>query len=183
MAGLARRPAYRLPARPASRSRRLAGQAVLHQAAAHFFHGDDGGLLGGGGQHRTRAALQLPGALGRHDDEPVGALLRIVRDGAVRVVAGGFVSHIVDTSSNLKCFQNGPDLIFDPGPPHPLGAHDRAQNGVGLRQVAIDQDIIVIVVLPDLLGRFPQPPLDHLVPVLAARAQPAAPESAAREPG
>ena len=55
--------------------------------------GDDGGLLRGCGQHRPRAALQLPGPLGRHDDEPVGALLGIVRNGAVRVVASGLVSH------------------------------------------------------------------------------------------
>ncbi len=84
-----------------------------------------------------------------------------------------FVSHGVDASSNLnlKCFQNGPDLIFDPGPPYPLGAHDCAQNGIGLVQVAIDQNIIVRVVIPDLLGRFPQPSFDLLLLGLSPRAR------------
>src|SRR5208283_4244510 len=55
--------------------------------------------------------------------------------------------------------------------PHALGAHDRTQNRVRLGQFAIDQNIVVIAVPPDFLGRVPQPPFDHLVPILAARAQ------------
>src|ERR1017187_764991 len=51
----------------------------------------------------TGPALQLPGALRRYDDKPVRALLRIVRKGAMRVVAWSLVSHVFDTSSNFKC--------------------------------------------------------------------------------
>ena len=39
------------------------------------------------------AALQLARPFGGHDDEAIGALLPVVRQGAVRVVAGCFVSH------------------------------------------------------------------------------------------
>src|SRR5580698_8441434 len=53
---------------------------VLHQAAPHFLHGSDGGFLGGGWEERTSAILQLPRALGGHDDEPVRALFAIVRN-------------------------------------------------------------------------------------------------------
>ncbi len=48
---------------------------VLHQAAAHFFHRGHGRLLRRGGEKLTRAILQLPRALGGHDDEAIGALL------------------------------------------------------------------------------------------------------------
>ena len=67
------------------------GIVILHQPAPHFFHGDDGGFLRGGGQHGPRAALQLPRALGGDDDEAVGALFGIVRNRAVSVVPRGFV--------------------------------------------------------------------------------------------
>src|SRR5262249_11441671 len=40
-----------------------------------------------------------------------------------------------------------------------------------LVQVAIDQYIIVSAVVPDLLSRFPQPPFDYFIPVLAAGTQ------------
>ena len=53
---------------------------VLHQPAADFFHRRDGRLLGRAGQERPRAILQLPGALGRDDDETIRALLEIVRE-------------------------------------------------------------------------------------------------------
>ena len=69
-------------------SGRRAGEAVLHQSAAHLFHGDDRGLLRGSRQHRTRSALQLPRPLGGDDDKPVGALLRIVRKSAMCVISG-----------------------------------------------------------------------------------------------
>src|SRR4051812_7971514 len=46
------------------------------------------------------------------------------------------------------------------------------ENGVRFHQVPIDQNIIVSVVIPDLFGRFPQPPLNHIVPVLASCAKP-----------
>src|SRR5579863_10237033 len=75
--------------------------------------------------------------------------------------------------SNLKSFQNRPDLILDPAPPNPLGSYDGAKRGVGLGQVAIDQNIIVSVVVPDLLSRFPEPPFDLLrVRNVAAVAKP-----------
>src|SRR3977135_3978842 len=51
---------------------------ILDEAAAHFFHGCDSRLLGCAGQERTSAILQLACALGRDDDEPVCAQLRIV---------------------------------------------------------------------------------------------------------
>ena len=71
--------------------RQGSGEGVLHQAAAHFLHGDDGGFLGRRRQHRTCAALQLPRALGGDDDEAVRALLRIIGQGAVSVIARRFV--------------------------------------------------------------------------------------------
>src|ERR1039458_2831200 len=67
------------------------GEIVLYKPAADFLHGDDGGLLGRRRQHRTRAGLQLPRTLGGNDNEAVRALLRIVGQGAVSVVAGRFV--------------------------------------------------------------------------------------------
>ena len=113
------------------------GEVVLHQAAAHFFHGDDGGLLGRRRQHRTRAALQLPGALGGDDDEAVGALLRIVGKGAVRVIAGCFVSAIRRYLLNLKCFQNRPDLVFHSGS---AGPARREQSRSKWRRLPPDPD-------------------------------------------
>src|SRR5713226_2315886 len=63
---------------------RQPGDLVFYQAAPHFFGRDDGGFLRRSRQERPRARLQLPRALGGDDDETVGALLRIVRDGAMR---------------------------------------------------------------------------------------------------
>src|SRR5579871_6777505 len=80
--------------------RGLPDGVVFHQAPAHFFGSDDRRLLGGGGQHGTGTPLQLPRPLGRDDDEAIGALFRIVRDGAVRVIPGSFVGH------NLTSFFN-----------------------------------------------------------------------------
>ncbi len=45
------------------------------------------GFLEVRGQERTGAVLQLARALGGDDDEPVRALLRIVRNGAMSVVS------------------------------------------------------------------------------------------------
>src|SRR5260370_29218185 len=89
---------------------RLAGERVLHQSAPDFFRSDDRRLFGRRWQHGTGAALQLPGTLGRYDYESVRALIGVVGDGAMCVVARGFITHVVDTSSNLKCFQNMLDL-------------------------------------------------------------------------
>src|SRR5512132_602802 len=105
----------------------LAGEAVLHETASHLFHRDDGGLLRRGREDGTGTALELAGALGGDDDEAIGALLRIVGQGAVGVVPWDLaVSHEFDTSSNLKCVQNGPDLVLDPGAANALGANDGA---------------------------------------------------------
>jgi len=82
--------------------RRRSSERILHQPAAHFLHRNDGELFRGCGQHRPRAALQLPGPLGRHDDEAVRALLLVVRNGAVGVVLRGYFRHDVDTYLNLK---------------------------------------------------------------------------------
>ena len=115
---------------------RLAGERVLHQAAAHLFGRDDGGLLRRSRQDRPGAALQLSRPLGGHDDETIGALLRIVRKRAVDIIAWGFIfGHAFDTSSTLKCLQNGPDLILDPGAADALGVNDRAQHPVRFAQV------------------------------------------------
>src|SRR5579883_234395 len=81
------------------RLRGFAGQAVLHQPAPDFLHRDDGRFLRRRGQDRARASLKLPRALCRDNDEPVSALLRIVRQSAVGVVAWGSISHYFDTSS------------------------------------------------------------------------------------
>ena len=103
---------YRFDRTPA---RAPAGQAVLHQAAPHFFRGDDGGLLGRSGQHRTRAALQLAGALGGHDDEPVGALLRDRPEWcSARCCVGALSAIFRFLFKSSKCFQNRADPIFDP---------------------------------------------------------------------
>ena len=72
------------------------------------------GLLRRGGQQRASAALQLPRALGGHDDEPVGALIRIVRNGAVRVVAGWRFAIRLTSYACSKRLQDRPDLFFDP---------------------------------------------------------------------
>ena len=77
--------------RQAARARLLARDLVFHQSAPDFFHGDHGGLLGRWWAGRGGAALQLPRALGGDNDEPVGALFRIVRNGAMRVVSEGSV--------------------------------------------------------------------------------------------
>src|ERR1035441_8055786 len=66
---------------------------VFYEPATHLFHRDDGRLLGRRRQHRVRAALQLAGPLGGHDDETVSALLRVVRNRAVRVIARNLVAH------------------------------------------------------------------------------------------
>src|SRR5712664_1329232 len=68
-------------------------QLVFNQAAAHLFHGDDGRLLGGGGQKRPGAVLKLSRALGGHDDKTVDALLRIVRDRAMGVILWSLFRH------------------------------------------------------------------------------------------
>ena len=57
---------------------------ILHQTTTHFFHGRRGRLLRCRGQQAACAILQLAGALGGHDDEPVNAGFRIVRNHAVR---------------------------------------------------------------------------------------------------
>ena len=69
------------------RRRRRRRVLVLHQPAAHLLHGGDGGLLRGGRQERARSALKLPRPLGGDDDEPVRALLRVVRDAMANAVA------------------------------------------------------------------------------------------------
>src|ERR1035441_1796310 len=66
---------------------------VFYEPATHLFHRDDGRLLGRRRQQRVRAALQLAGPLGGHDDETVSALLRVVRNRAVRVIARNLVAH------------------------------------------------------------------------------------------
>src|SRR4051812_1211766 len=73
----------------------------------------------------------------------------------------GALSAMKNVTSNLKCVQNRPDLVFDSGSPGTLGANDRAQNCLGLSQFPVDQNIIVSFVIPDLVRRFPEPPRDH----------------------
>src|SRR5690349_8306213 len=88
------------------------------------------------------------------------------------LLRGVFSPMMISTSSSSKCLQNGPDLVLDPGSPGPLRQHNRAQRDIRLRQVPIDQNIVVRVVVPDLIGRVPQPPGNHVIPVFAARTQP-----------
>src|SRR5580704_6719941 len=66
---------------------------VLHQAAAHFFHGDYGGFLRGGGQIASWSTLLLAGSLGSDDDETVGAGFRIVGDNALGGVSNCSFRH------------------------------------------------------------------------------------------
>src|ERR1035438_616782 len=64
-----------------------AGVVPTHQTAPHLFHCRHGRLFRRAGQERAGAALQLPRAFRRHNDEPVSAQLRIVRnckDGTAR---------------------------------------------------------------------------------------------------
>src|ERR1035437_7193702 len=77
----------------------------------------------------------------------------------------------VDTS-NLKCVQNGPYLVFDSAPPGALGANNRAQGGFGFPQFPVNQNVIVIFVPADLFGRFPEPACDHVIAIFAPRAEP-----------
>jgi hypothetical protein len=72
----------------------------------------------------------------------------------------------------LKCVQNRSDLTFDPRSPGTLGANDRAQGSFGFLQFPVDQNIIVIRVIPNLFGRIPQPPRNHIVAIFAPRAEP-----------
>src|ERR1035438_753030 len=74
---------------------------VLHQASPDFFHGSDGGLLGCGWEEGTSAILQLPRALGRDDDEAVGALFDVIGNGVHRVISQS-LSHL----SLPQFFQN-----------------------------------------------------------------------------
>jgi hypothetical protein len=48
------------------------------------------------------------------------------------------LSAITVDTSNLKCVQNGPDLVFDSDAPGALGANDRAQGCLGLGQFPVD---------------------------------------------
>src|SRR5712692_5847610 len=66
-----------IPVRPVPR-------LPANQTAPHFLHGYHGRLVGGGGQEAAGAILQLAGALGGDNDEPIGARLRIVRNCALR---------------------------------------------------------------------------------------------------
>src|ERR1700691_3422303 len=114
--------------------RRKANEFVLHQSAPNLFHGDDGGLLGGSRQHRPGTALQLAGALGGHDDETVGALFRVVRDGAMRVVARYLVAHVlihpfVTRSSRKFPESAGPALPCGPAAPARLAQLPPASRG------------------------------------------------------
>ena len=127
------------------------------------------------GRHGPRAGLQLPRALGGHDDEAVRALFRIVRNRAVSVVSRqlcqpyGSKTHF---SHNFESCQNRPDLLFHPAPASPLGLDDRRPaSSTGFRQIPVHHHVIVSGVVPDLLGCLPQPPLDHLVRDLPTRAR------------
>src|SRR6516225_2148656 len=85
----------------------------------------------------------------------------------------GVLSAIVSiTSSNSKCVQNRPDLIFHPGPAHALGPYNGGERGFGLGQIAVDQDIVVSVIIPDLIGRVPESPLNDRFPVFTPRTKP-----------
>src|SRR5579871_3935072 len=99
---------------------------ILHQTAPDFLHGSDGGLFGCGWEERTSAILQLPSALGGYDDEPVRALLDIVRNGVHRVVSQSLshrslpqffskpkLSRIGRTSSSIRALRNRSAFTMD----------------------------------------------------------------------
>jgi len=64
-------------------SHRLNHYLILHEPAAHLFHRNHGRFHRRTRKKGPRAALQLPRALGGDDDESIGTLVRIVRNGAV----------------------------------------------------------------------------------------------------
>src|ERR1039457_1110321 len=145
---------------------------VLHQASPDFFHGSDGGLLGCGWEERTSAILQLPRALGRDDDEAVGALFDVIGNGVHRVISQSLSHLSTSILSKLKTFQDRPDLFFHPGLAQPLRLHDGRQTGGRLIDFPVDQHIIILRVVPNFLRRTLQAPLDHFLAILRPRAEP-----------
>src|SRR5689334_20818909 len=71
----------------------------------------------------------------------------------------------IDTSFTrlyLKRRQDRLDARLHPDPAHPLGSHNRGQRFGGRLQIVVDQQIIVLTVIPNFAGGIAQPPLDHL---------------------
>src|ERR1700730_17261637 len=64
------------------------------------------------------------------------------------------------------------DARFHPDPAHPLGPHNSGQRFGGRLQVIIDQQVIVLTVIPDLASGIAQPALDYVTGILRAGAQP-----------
>src|SRR6266852_9786508 len=71
----------------------LSQDLILHEPAAHLFHRNHRRFHRRTRQKGPRAALQLPRALGGDDDESIGALVRIVRNGAVDVISRVKIGH------------------------------------------------------------------------------------------
>src|SRR5437588_5514441 len=63
------------------------------------------------------------------------------------------------------------DARFHPNTAHSLGSHDTGQRFGRRLQIIVNQQIIVLTIIPDFARGVPQPPLDHAAGILRARAQ------------
>src|SRR3984893_28394 len=72
----------------------------------------------------------------------------------------------------FKRRQNRLDARLHSDPAHPLGPHDGGQRFGGRLQIIIDQQVIVLTVIPDFASGIAQPALDHVTGILRAGTQP-----------
>src|SRR5712692_2259514 len=75
------------------------------------------------------------------------------------------------TSIRFETLQYRPDFLFHPGPAKALGLHNRLQPGRGLLDLIVDQNIVVLGIVPDLFRRSLETPLDYGLAVLRPVAQ------------
>src|SRR5215469_10368050 len=80
----------------------------------------------------------------------------------------GALSGIEITSLLFKCVENRADLVFDSRAADALGPHDPAQYAVRFLEFAIDQHVIVSLVVPDFFCGVLQTPFDDVIPIFAA---------------
>src|SRR5713101_3007406 len=75
------------------------------------------------------------------------------------------------TSIRFETLQYRPDFLFHPSPAKALGLHNRLQPGRGLLDPIVDQNVVVLGIIPDLLRGRLQTSLDYGLAVLRPRTQ------------
>src|ERR1700722_12457388 len=70
-----------------------------------------------------------------------------------------------------KTVQNRPYFFFHPGLAQPLGSYDTGQARRSFLDIPVDQNKIVLRVVPNLFSRSPQTALNHFFAVFGARAE------------